>query len=69
MQFVGGFKYRFLKADGSHVDAFQAGATRDGADTVWRLDNDTLQTGSIIFTNVVNVEEIERPPRAINEMR
>lgn len=65
--FTGGYTYRFTYQDGSHKDYVQAGG--NGNDTVWRDTNGNLDTGSNIFRNVVAIEEIARPPQAINERR
>lgn len=67
MKFTGGYTYRFLKSDGSSDDYVFAGS--NGADTLWRLKDKTLRTGSEAFRDTVEITEIARPDRASNEAR
>ena len=63
MKFTGGYTYRFHKINGISVDYVFAGS--NGADTLWRVADNTLRTGSDAFRDVVEITEIDRPPRAL----
>jgi hypothetical protein len=67
MTLVGGYKYRLRKLDGTHADYVLAG--NHGNDTIWRADDGTEHPGSAVFQGVVDIEEIWRPDRAVNEKR
>jgi hypothetical protein len=65
LKFVGGYKYRFLKADGAHSDVVFTGS--DGHDTLWRADDSSVHRGADVFKDAVEIVEIWRPEKARNE--
>jgi hypothetical protein len=65
--FVGGYTYRFSKSDGDYGDYILAGM-KDG-DTLWRDPQGNEHKGATVFQNVVTIQEVARPPQAVNEQR
>jgi hypothetical protein len=61
LKMVGGYKYRFLKADGSHIDVVLMGS--GSCDTLWRADDSSVRRGADVFKDAVEIVEIWRPER------